>query len=110
MNQISFPHFMEIKYKSYDFTEYCFVLFFFNTSIREFFKIFVFTLGKTIYVFPSFILCRFSCFNSNRIMKGPLENSMNMELSENRRIVENYLNSQPSITASKKLPLDFGFW
>lgn len=43
-------------------------------------------------------------------MKGPLENSMNMELSENRRIVENYLNSQPSITASKKLPLDFSFW
>ena len=85
------------------------VFFFFNTSIREFFLIFVFTLGKTIYAFPSFILSRFSYFNSNHILKGPLENSMNMELSGNRRIVENYLNSQPSITAPKKLPLDFSF-
>ena len=110
MNQISFPHFMEIKYKSHDFTEYCFLFFFFNTSIREFFLIFVITLGKTIYAFPSFILSRFGYFNSNHIVKGSLENSMNMELSGNRRIVENYLNSQPSITASKKLPLDFSFW
>ena len=71
---------------------------FLNTSIREFFLIFVFTLGKTIRI-SQFYFEQIQ-FNSNRITKGPLENSMNMELSGNRRIVESYLNSQPSISQS----------